>query len=271
MPELPEVETTASGIRPHLLHQQIADVAVRQKKLRQPVTRNLGVRLRNQTIRAVKRRAKYLLIYLTRGCVIIHLGMSGRLRVLRQHCTAEKHDHVDVTLADGQVLRFTDPRRFGCVLYTAGDPLHHKLLKHLGPEPFDDAFNADYLYALSRRRSVAVKNFIMNGHIVVGVGNIYASEALHRAGILPHRQAGRISRKRYATLVQHVCDVLREAIRQGGTTLRDFTNSDGFPGYFKQELDVYDRQDLPCNTCGDNIRMKVIGQRSSYYCLTCQA
>lgn len=271
MPELPEVETTACGIRPHIVGQTIREIAVRQRQLRHPVTRNIRQLLMNMRVKSVTRRGKYVLIYLSEGCVIIHLGMSGRLRVLRSDEPAGKHDHVDIIFSHKRLLRFTDPRRFGCVLYTAKDPLEHKLLSALGPEPFDDQFSAEYLHAKSVKRSVAVKNFIMNSQIVVGVGNIYASESLFRAGILPHRQAGRISLDRYTQLCKHIREVLAEAIKQGGTTLRDFTNSEGNPGYFQQKLDVYGREHQACNRCGKPIRLKVIGQRSSFYCTNCQS
>jgi formamidopyrimidine-DNA glycosylase len=196
--------------------------------------------------------------------------MSGSLRILQQSMTPEKHDHVDIELQNGVCLRFNDPRRFGAFLWVDGDMYEHMLLRDLGPEPLSRDFTTDYLYQRSRNRNLAIKNFIMNGHVVVGVGNIYASESLFMAGIHPQRAAGRISRQRYASLVEAIRDVLDRAIRQGGTTLRDFVDSDGAPGYFAQELLVYDRAGSDCFQCGKSIRQKVIGQRSSFYCATCQ-
>jgi formamidopyrimidine-DNA glycosylase len=201
---------------------------------------------------------------------MIHLGMSGSLRVLTEAHPPGKHDHFDICLHSGAYVRFNDPRRFGALLWVENDFMAHPLLRNLGPEPLSGAFNAEYLYQRSRGRKVAVKNFIMNGHIVVGVGNIYASEALFMAGIHPQRAAGRISRQRYDTLTDAIRDVLERAIRQGGTTLQDFSASDGSPGYFAQELLVYGRAGNPCFQCGGSIRNMTIGQRSSYYCPACQ-
>ena len=269
MPELPEVETTLRGIEPHLLNQQVARVIVRDPRLRWPVPDEVS-KAEGQKFVRLKRRGKYLLLELEQGGLIIHLGMSGSLRILQHPMTPEKHDHVDVELQNGVCLRFNDPRRFGAFLWADGDMQAHELLCKLGPEPLSDAFTADYLYQRSRNRSVAIKNFIMNGHIVVGVGNIYASEALFMAGIQPQRAAGRVSRQRYEGLVAAIRDVLDRAIRRGGTTLRDFVNSDGAPGYFAQELLVYDRAGGDCFQCSSPIKQKVIGQRSSYYCPACQ-
>jgi formamidopyrimidine-DNA glycosylase len=269
MPELPEVETTLRGIKPYLLKQRIARVIVRESSLRWPVTEAVR-RAEGQQLVALDRRGKYLLLKLEHGGLIIHLGMSGSLRILEEFKAPEKHDHIDVELENGVCLRFNDPRRFGAFLWVDGAMEDHELLRHLGPEPLSAEFTAEYLSELSRGRRVAVKNFIMNGHIVVGVGNIYASEALFMAGIHPQRAAGRISRQRYQGLVTAIRDVLQRAIQQGGTTLRDFVNSDGDPGYFAQELLVYDRAGHDCFQCGAAIRKKVIGQRSSYYCSACQ-
>jgi formamidopyrimidine-DNA glycosylase len=269
MPELPEVETTLRGIEPHLLNQRVARVIVRDRRLRWPVPAQVS-KAEGQTFVSLQRRGKYLLLNLQQGGLIIHLGMSGSLRIIKQSMAPEKHDHVDVELENGVCLRFNDPRRFGAFLWVDGDMLSHELLRKLGPEPLSDAFTADYLFQRSRNRSVAIKNFIMNGHVVVGVGNIYASEALYMAGIHPQRAAGRVSRQRYEGLVSAICDVLERAIGQGGTTLRDFVNSDGAPGYFAQNLLVYDRAGNDCFQCGSAIRKKVIGQRSSYYCPACQ-
>ena len=269
MPELPEVETTLRGIEPHLLNQQVARVIVRDPRLRWPVPAEV-VKAEGQSFINLSRRGKYLLLKLQQGGLIIHLGMSGSLRVLQHPTHPQKHDHVDVELQNGVCLRFNDPRRFGAFLWVDGEMPAHELIRDLGPEPLSDEFTADYLYHRARERRVAIKNFIMNGHIVVGVGNIYASEALFMAGIHPQRAAGRVSRQRYEGLVAAIRDVLDRAIRRGGTTLRDFVNSEGAPGYFAQELLVYDRAGSECFQCGAPVRQKVIGQRSSYYCPACQ-
>lgn len=269
LPELPEVETTLRGIEPHMQNQRISRIVVRDPRLRWPVPDDIR-KAEGQRVTGLRRRAKYLLIELEQGGLIIHLGMSGSLRVLSEPRSPEKHDHFDIELDNGICIRFNDPRRFGAFLWADGSPGCHELLRKLGPEPLSDDFSAAYLYRRSRQRRVAVKNFIMNGHVVVGVGNIYASEALFMAGIHPQRAAGNISAARYAGLVDSIRDVLSRAIRQGGTTLRDFVNADGAPGYFAQELLVYDRAGSDCFQCGAAIRQKVIGQRSSYYCPSCQ-
>jgi len=269
MPELPEVETTLRGIKPHLLNQRVARVLVRDARLRWPVPDEVK-KAEGQRFVSLARRGKYLLLNLEKGGLIIHLGMSGSLRILEQPLSAEKHDHVDVELENGVCLRFNDPRRFGAFLWVDDEMESHELLRDLGPEPLSKQFTSQHLYERSRGRKVAIKNFIMNGHIVVGVGNIYASEALFMAGIHPQRAAGKISRQRYDGLVAAIRDVLGRAIKQGGTTLRDFVNSEGAPGYFAQELLVYDRAGSDCFQCGADIRQKVIGQRSSYYCPACQ-
>jgi len=269
MPELPEVETTLRGIEPYLLNQRVARVIVRDPRLRWPVPAAV-VKAEGQQFVSLQRRGKYLLLKLRQGGLLIHLGMSGSLRILQEPAAPQKHDHIDVELQNGVCLRFNDPRRFGAFLWVDGEMQLHELLRDLGPEPLSDEFTADYLYQRSRGRNLAIKNFIMNGHIVVGVGNIYASEALFMAGIHPQRAAGRVSRQRYDGLVAAIRDVLARAIRRGGTTLRDFVNSDGAPGYFAQELLVYDRAGSDCFQCGTTIKQKVIGQRSSYYCPACQ-
>ncbi len=271
MPELPEVETTRRGIEPHLRGQRIVGVDLRQTRLRFPVTRGLANSLTGVRITDVGRRAKYLLIRTDCGTLLIHLGMSGSLRILAGYEAAGRHDHCDIWLESGHGLRFTDPRRFGSLLWTTKDPLKHRLLKHLGPEPLTRDFSGAYLYALSRRRKTPIKPLIMDGRVVVGIGNIYASEALFAAGIRPTRQSGRISLERMKLLVTRIKDVLHRAIRAGGTTLRDFTDSDGTPGYFAQELSVYDRAGQPCPRCSAPVRKKVLGQRASYYCLDCQS
>lgn len=269
MPELPEVETTLRGIAPYLLGQHVTRIIVREPRLRWPVTSDVK-KAEGQKFISARRRGKYMLLRLDNGGLIIHLGMSGSLRVLDQAQNPEKHDHFDIELGSGVRLRFNDPRRFGAFLWVEGPMELHALLRDLGPEPLTDEFTADYLFHRARTRRVAVKNFIMDAHIVVGVGNIYASEALFMAGIHPQRAAGRISRARYEGLVGAIRDVLSRAIKQGGTTLRDFVNSAGSPGYFAQELLVYDRAGRGCFQCGSAIRQKVIGQRSSYYCPACQ-
>jgi formamidopyrimidine-DNA glycosylase len=269
MPELPEVETTLRGISPVLLGQTICEVRIRNAALRWPVTDEVQQAC-GQPVIDLWRRAKYLLIRLGSGGLMIHLGMSGSLRVCVADDEAHKHDHVDIVLDSGRCLRFNDPRRFGLFCWWNPPVEKHPLLRHLGPEPLQDGFSSTYLYHKARGRRGAVKNFIMNGKIVVGVGNIYASESLFIAGIHPARAAGRISVTRYQALVAAIRDVLERAIRQGGTTLRDFAGSDGKPGYFAQELLVYGREGAPCFQCGTAIRKKVIGQRSSFYCPECQ-
>ncbi len=271
MPELPEVETVCRGIEPHVTAQRIARITVRDRRMRWPIPKDLEQRLTGRRVEQVSRRAKYIVLLLDSGDrVLIHLGMSGRLRVLTPDVAAIRHDHLDILLANNVLLRLNDPRRFGAVLlWDAGDD-DHELLAHLGPEPFDPAFNGDYLFSRSRGRRGAVKNFVMDGQIVVGAGNIYASEALFRAGIRPGRAAGRVSRAEYAQLAQHIREVLESAIRQGGTTLRDFVGAGGHAGYFQQDLAVYGRTRQPCRTCASPIKRQLIGQRSSFYCPTCQ-
>ena len=270
MPELPEVETTRRGIEPHVVNKNIRDVVVRQRRLRWPIPSSLGNKLIGRQITRVDRRAKYLIFYLEHGCVLLHLGMSGSLRILDPLTPADKHDHIDVIFGDDTCLRFRDPRRFGSIHWTGRDPLEHKLLCHLGPEPLEDVFTGGYLYERSRRREQSIKTFIMDSRTVVGVGNIYANEALFESGIHPTRKAGNISLARYRTLTTSIKRVLMEALAKGGTTLRDFVGSDGAPGYFKHELNVYDRAGQPCKFCLTNIKHIRQGQRSTYYCHQCQ-
>ncbi len=270
MPELPEVETTRRGIEPQLCGQCIAAVVIREHRLRWPVRSDLPELLRGQVIHAVRRRAKYLLLELANGTLILHLGMSGSLRIVPPATPVQRHDHIDIVLASGACLRLRDPRRFGAVLWTDADPAGHALLRDLGPEPWSADFDGDYLYARARGRRLAIKAFIMDAHTVVGVGNIYASEALFDAGIHPARAAGRVSRARLQALRNSIRQVLEQAIAAGGTTLRDFQNSAGRPGYFRQQLKVYGRAGQPCQGCGREIIQRLIGQRSSYYCATCQ-
>ena len=270
MPELPEVETTRRGIAPHIIGATISKVIVRDRRLRWPVARNINKLLAGQRVTRVDRRAKYLLIYTEGACLILHLGMSGSLRVIKKETPLQKHDHVDIIFASGTTLRFRDPRRFGSIHVTSGDPLKHELLKHLGPEPLGDEFNGRYLYEKSRGRKQAVKAFIMDSRIVVGVGNIYACEALYAAGISPLRRAGAVSLERYERLARAIKDVLNNAIRWGGTTLRDYVSGDGNPGFFERELRVYGKGGTPCPVCKGPIRQIRQGQRSTFYCPRCQ-
>jgi len=270
MPELPEVETTRRGIAPAVEGRRIAALIVREPRLRWPVPPALGAEITGQSVNGVRRRAKYLLIDLERGTLILHLGMSGSLRVLPTDTPPIDHDHVDILLDSGLLLRFNDPRRFGSLLWTKSDPLAHPLLRRLAPEPLDAAFDGDYLYRASRGRRVAIKQFVMNSHVVVGVGNIYASEALFRARIHPRRVTRRLSRERLNRLVRGIKAVLTTAIRAGGTTLRDYVGADGNPGYFRQRLYVYERAGKPCRVCRTAIRHTTQGQRSTYFCPHCQ-
>ncbi len=270
MPELPEVETTRRGIEPHLRGRTIQKLIVRQARLRWPVPTTLAKNIRHNHIEHVSRRAKYLLIGTNRGTLIIHLGMSGSLRIVRDNTPPGRHDHIDMLMDNNILLRYTDPRRFGAWLWTENDIKLHTLLCRLGPEPLSDDFSADYFFDRSRGRKLAIKSFLMDSHSVAGVGNIYASETLFRAGIHPARAAGRISRQRYMKLVDAVKQVLTEAIRQGGTTLRDFSNSEGKPGYFQQSLNVYGQSGKPCPVCAAPVRVTRIGQRSTFYCPGCQ-
>ncbi len=270
MPELPEVETSRRGIEPHILNKKVTGVIIRQRQLRWPITASLKKQLTGQVILQVDRRGKYILLRTNAGTVIIHLGMSGSLRILNASVAAEKHDHFDIVFNNKKVLRLRDPRRFGCVLWTQSDPLKHKLLINLGPEPLNNEFNAEYLFNASRKRKVAIKTFLMNSHIVVGVGNIYANESLFSAGINPKNAASKISLSRYERLVPIIKNILKRSIEQGGTTLKDFINEEGKPGYFQQTLSVYGRSNEPCLNCGKAIKQITQAQRSTFYCTTCQ-
>lgn len=269
MPELPEVETTRRGIAPHLVGQRVSQVLVRERRLRWPIPEDLDVRLSGQRIQSVERRAKYLLVQAEVGCLIAHLGMSGSLRLVDAATPAGLHEHVDIVLESGQALRYHDPRRFGAMLWSLA-PLEHELLSRLGPEPLTDGFDGERLYQLSRGRRMAVKPFIMDNAVVVGVGNIYASEALFAAGIDPRREAGSISRARYRVLASEIKRILAYAIERGGTTLRDFVGGDGKPGYFQQELFVYGRSGEACHQCAGILREVRLGQRASVFCARCQ-
>lgn len=270
MPELPEVETTRRHLSSTLQGETISRIEVRDRRLRWPVPERSLKKLQGRQVHAIERRAKYLLLRTEAGNIIVHLGMSGSLRIVPHQQSPEKHDHFDVVFCNGRCLRLRDARRFGAVLWTQGDPLLHPLLASLGPEPLEEVFDGHCLYRMSRNRRVAVKSFIMNSHTVAGVGNIYASEALFLAGIHPARPAGRIGLQRYDGLANAIKQVLQEAIAQGGTTLRDFVNSDGQPGYFRQRLRVYGRPGAACENCGRALITRTIDQRSSFFCGHCQ-
>ena len=270
MPELPEVETTRRGIAPSVADRRIERLIVREPRLRWRIPRNLPQTIAGQGILDLRRRAKYLLFDLERGTLILHLGMSGSLRVMSSDVAPLPHDHVDMVLDSGVCLRFNDPRRFGSLLWTPDDPLKHPLLRSLAPEPLSDEFDGAYLSRAAKGRRVGIKQLIMNSRLVVGVGNIYASEALFRAGIRPRRHAGRIARDELDALAKAIKAVLSEAIRSGGTTLRDYVNPAGMPGYFRQKLYVYERDGEPCRRCRTPIRQFIQGQRSTYYCARCQ-
>jgi len=270
MPELPEVETTRRGVVPRVVGRRIAAVTVYDRRLRWPVPESLAQTLNGRTIDRVDRRSKYLLFRIGKGTLIVHLGMTGSLRVHTQAPPRRPHDHLDVALDDGTVLRYHDPRRFGAVLWAEGDARDHKLLRTLGPEPLDDAFTAEHLFRATRGRRAAIKLALMDNALVVGVGNIYANEALFRAGIRPATAAGRLTRARLARLVDAVRVVLTEAIAKGGSTLRDYVDSSGEPGYFQLDYHVYGRAGDACRVCRTPIKLLRLGQRASFYCPRCQ-
>lgn len=270
MPELPEVETTRRGIAPHIEGQHVSQVVVRQGKLRWPVSPEISTLLPGLRINQVKRRAKYLLIETDKGTLIIHLGMSGSLRVIDASIEPEKHEHIDIIFSNNKCLRYKDPRRFGSLLWSSSAIEGHKLIQHLGPEPLSELFNIDDLYPKAKRKKTPIKSLIMDGHVVVGVGNIYASEALFQSGIHPKRAANNISKTRLINLISAIKNILAQAIEQGGTTLKDFVNSDGNPGYFQQTLNVYGQKGKPCPCCRTPIKQIVIAQRSTFYCPHCQ-
>lgn len=275
MPELPEVETVRRGIAPWLENAVLKDVVIRNGSLRWPVPTNEVMALRGQPVIKLERRAKYLLITFPSAILLLHLGMSGSIRVLGVDAAPTKHDHIDLVIktqaGEKRVVRFNDPRRFGCCLVLQPPAEKHPLLVRLGPEPLSGLFDGDLLFTQSRGRRIAVKSFIMDGKVVVGVGNIYASESLHLAGIRPGIAAGRVTRARYAELAEAIKEVLGNAIIAGGTTLSDFTQSDGNPGYFSQELQVYGRAGEQCFRCNGLVRSKVMGQRNTFYCSGCQS
>lgn len=270
MPELPEVETSRRGIAPHIEGKVFKAAIIRQTRLRWPVPGSLTTMLPGLKLDSVERRGKYLLLKTCRGTLILHLGMSGNLRITTAQQAPGKHDHIDFIFEDDTMLRLNDPRKFGAVLWCDDEAFNHPLLAKLGPEPLSEAFDGDYLLQRAAKRSLPVKSLLMDSHIVVGVGNIYASESLFMAGILPTRPAGEISLNEYRHLAEAVKTVLQQAIDQGGTTLRDFTDAQGKPGYFRQSLRVYGRSDQPCHACAEPIQHIKIGQRASYYCTVCQ-
>ena len=270
MPELPEVETTRRGLEPVLVGQRIKTAVVRDRRLRQPVPRRLAQLLAGTTVRALTRRGKYLLVDCGAGTLIVHLGMSGRLWVVNGASPPTAHDHFDLVLENGTVVRLRDPRRFGLVLWQAGDPLSHALLASIGPEPLSAEFDGAALYAATRGRSAAIKLTLMDSHVVAGVGNIYASEALFRAGISPRMAARRLSGERCEGLARAIRETLEAAIVAGGSSLRDYVRSDGMAGNYQSQFLVYDRAGEACRRCGGKIRGMKQGQRSTYYCPKCQ-
>ena len=271
MPELPEVETTRRGLEPVLRGRRIVAVRVTERRLRWRLPASFEAELAGRRIRTVGRRAKYLLIGTDDGTLIVHLGMSGNLRVLTGAAPRLPHDHVEIELDSGRCVRFNDPRRFGSMHFVRGNPEEHALLRRLAPEPLAAVFDAAYLWTGTRGRRVAIKQLIMNSSIVVGVGNIYASEALFRARVSPRRAAGRLTRAEVGRLVLAIKRVLAAAIKVGGTTLRDYVDTDGSPGYFRQKLFVYERAGSPCRVCRTPVRQAVQGQRSTYWCPSCQS
>ncbi len=270
MPELPEVETTKAGISPVALQQTISKIVIRAPKLRWPIPTEIAKILPGQVVRAIERRAKYLLLKFDHGTLIMHLGMSGRLRVFKEDVPPQKHDHVDICFKHGAFLRYTDHRRFGAILWTTEDPLTHKLLADLGPEPLTAKFTGKHLHAAARNKKIPVKVFIMDAKIVVGVGNIYASEALFAAKIDPRKPAQQVTLEEYTELAMHIKRILKIAIKNGGTTLRDFFTAEGKPGYFSQQLQVYGRDKQPCLLCNSEIQALHLGQRNTYFCTQCQ-
>ena len=270
MPELPEVEVCRLGITPHVINRKVSDVIVRHWQLRWPIPEQV-LSLKGLEVLAVERRSKYLILKFSSGSLLIHLGMSGSIRVIEKSTPVIKHDHFDLLLENGRTLRLNDPRRFGAVLWLENHQDTDNILAKLGPEPLGNDFGPGYLFSKAKGRKVPVKTFIMNNDIVVGVGNIYANEALFKAGILPTALAGKISQKRFNILTQEIKKVLTKAIEQGGTTLKDFTQADGKPGYFAQSLDVYGRAGLPCVNCKEPLKEVRQSNRSSVYCSNCQS
>lgn len=270
MPELPEVETILRGIKTHLEERKIIKTVIRRPTLRWPIPANLDSLLRGQIILSITRRAKYLLFHFTHGSMLLHLGMSGRLCIMPESIPHQKHDHVDLCLDNETCLRFTDPRRFGAILWTEDEPALHPLLKNIGPEPLSQGLNGSYLYKVANKKKVPVKTLIMDSNVVAGVGNIYAAESLFLAGIHPLQLTNTISLERYTALAQAIKKVLRHAIQKGGTTLKDYVNANGAPGYFRIELNVYGRSNEACVKCGKTLSEAKIGQRSTVFCNHCQ-
>ncbi|MDD2863587.1 MAG: bifunctional DNA-formamidopyrimidine glycosylase/DNA-(apurinic or apyrimidinic site) lyase [Methylococcales bacterium] len=270
MPELPEVETTKRGIAPHIVGKRIENIIVRQRQLRWLIADDFEQNLRDEIVESVERRAKYLLLKTQNGTLIVHLGMSGNLRIVTRETPANSHDHVDVLFEQNTVLRFNDQRRFGALVWAEGDVLKHPLLRELGVEPLTDDFTSALLFQLSRRKRVPIKTFLMNGKVVVGVGNIYANESLFLSGISPLRHAGDLSAKECENLVLQIREVLAKAIEQGGTTLRDFVNSEGKAGYFQQQLHVYGRGNQPCTKCSQPLTEIRLANRTTVFCPNCQ-
>ena len=269
MPELPEVEVCRRGIEPHILNYTVSNVIVRNANMRWPITSTIS-EICGEKITSVNRRAKYLLLDTSKGTLMLHLGMSGTIRVIDQNTLVTKHDHFDLVLENGLALRLNDPRRFGSVLWVTENVHQHPLIKNLGPEPLLPDFTDDYLYNKSRNKSVPIKKFLMNNHIVVGVGNIYANESLFKAGIDPRKKAGKVLKRQYLELTRHIKETLARAIEQGGTTLKDFTQSDGKPGYFAQELLVYGRGGELCFTCKTQLNEIKQAGRATIFCPSCQ-
>ena len=270
MPELPEVETTRRGLAPHVVGRRVAQLHVYDSRLRWPVPADLRDRLVGRAIDGVDRRSKYLLFRLGTDTLLVHLGMTGSLRVYRKPPPRRAHDHVDIVLDDGTLVRYNDPRRFGAMLWVGAPASAHPLLRSLGPEPFDRAFDSSYFWHATRSRTAAIKLALMDNKLVVGVGNIYANESLFRAGIRPTVPARRVSRPRLARLVEEVRAVLSEAIAKGGSTLRDYVDARGEPGYFQLDYFVYGREGEPCHVCGSAIQQRRLGARASFYCPQCQ-
>ena len=269
MPELPEVETSKRGISPHIVDKAVQDVQLRHTQLRWPIPQDLLAHIKNEKIISIDRRAKYLLFNFATGTMLIHLGMSGNLRICPLNTTVQKHDHMDILFADC-LLRFTDPRRFGAILWLGQHPEQSNLLSKLGPEPLSDKFTSEHLYIAAKGRKLPVKQFIMDQSVVTGVGNIYATEALFQAGINPTRGAGNISQKRYQVLVEAIKEILQKAIKQGGTTLKDFVGGDGKPGYFQQTLHVYGKAGEKCEVCETPLKTVKLAGRTTVYCPQCQ-
>lgn len=270
MPELPEVETTRRGIEPHIINSKIVQVDIHNSNLRWPVATELPDLITNRKVLRVTRRGKYLVLHFENGCLLWHLGMSGSLRIVDTPIDRQKHDHIEITFANKKRLRFNDPRRFGCVLWTDEDIELHKLIHHLGPEPLTNDFNSDYLFQKSRKKTQKIKSWIMDSKVVVGVGNIYANESLFLSAINPNKPAGKLTKANCELLVDNIKTVLTKAITQGGTTLRDFVGGDGKPGYFAQELNVYGKEGTPCPKCQKPLTLRKIAQRATVYCTLCQ-